>query len=88
MSVNNHSLVKQAIQELETLPETMVQEVLDFIGELRVKHSLLQEETSKADTRQELLLSTFGSWNDERNAEEIVQEIYESRTISESEYNL
>jgi len=88
MSINNHSLVKQAIRELEALPETMVREVLDFIGELRVKHGLLPDETPKTGIHRGLLLSTFGNWNDERDAEEIVQEIYESRTISESDYNL
>ena len=61
------------------LPENLVQEVLDFIGYLRAKY-----EQNGEMTREETLLATFGSWQDEREPEEIVQDIYATRTISES----
>ena len=36
----------------------------------------------------ETFIETFGVWEDERNTEEIIKEIYDSRTISDSEYIL
>jgi predicted transcriptional regulator len=35
--------------------------------------------------RLETFIDTFGVWEDERNTEEIIKEIYDSRTISDSE---
>ena len=71
-------LIKQITDEAEVLPENLVREVLDFIGYLRAKY-----EQNGEETRQETLLATFGSWEDDRETEEIVQDIYATRTISD-----
>lgn len=36
----------------------------------------------------EAFMEKFGAWEDERTSEEIVKDIYESRTISNTEYQL
>ena len=83
MKISNQTLVKQITDEVQLLPEDLAREVLDFIGYLRIKY----EQKSQA-TRQEGLLETFGSWQDDRKPEEIVQDIYATRTISELEIDL
>jgi len=76
-------LVKQIVAEVQVLPENLKREVLDFIGYLRTKYG--QEDTEK---HKEILLATFGSWEDDRKPEEIIQDIYANRTISEVEPGL
>jgi uncharacterized protein YydD (DUF2326 family) len=67
-------LIKQITDEVQSLPENLMQEVLDFIGYLRVKY-----EQNGEETRQEALLATFASWQDDREPEEIVRDIYANR---------
>lgn len=83
MTTPNQTLIKQIADEAQSLPDNLVREVLDFIGYLRTKYDQNGEET-----RQKTLLSTFGSWKDDREAEQIVQDIYSTRTISELEPGL
>jgi hypothetical protein len=83
MTTPHQTLIKQITDEVQSLPENLMWEVLDFIGYLRAKH-----EQNGEETRQETLLATFGSWQDDREPEEIVQDIYATRTISESEPGL
>lgn len=83
MNAMQQRLVKQIVDEVGTLPDNLIREVLDFIGYLRVKY-----EQNGEKERQAALLTTFGSWQDDREAEEIVQEIYASRTISDLEPGL
>jgi hypothetical protein len=71
-------LVKQIVDEVQTMPENLVREVLDFVGYLRTKYT----DDDEAD-RQEAFLATFGSWEDTREAEEIIDDIYMHRTVSE-----
>ena len=47
-----------------------------------VRKALAQEKAKPPVPPPEALLATFGSWQDERNAEEIIQDIYASRTIA------
>lgn len=84
MNTTHQALVKQITDEAQSLPENLVREVLDFIGYLRTKY----EQNGQDETRREALLATFGSWEDEREPEEIVQDIYTTRTISEREPDL
>jgi hypothetical protein len=79
----HQTLVKQITDEVQSLPENLVREVLDFVGYLRTKY-----EQNGEETRQDTLLATFGSWQDDREVEEIVQEIYATRTISKLEPDL
>ena len=83
MTTTHQTLIKQITDEAQSLPENLVREVLDFIGYLRSKY-----EQSGEETRQEALLATFGSWQDDREPEEIVQDIYATRTISDLEPGL
>ena len=36
----------------------------------------------------ENFMETFGAWDDKRTTDEIIKDIYDSRTSSNSEYNL
>jgi hypothetical protein len=83
MTTPHQTLIKQITDEAQSLPDNLIREVLDFIGYLRTKYDQNGEET-----RQKVLLSTFGSWDDDREAEDIVQDIYATRTISELEPDL
>jgi hypothetical protein len=60
----NKSLNNLTITELEKLIETIVKRTL-------------KQETINQDN--EILLSTFGSWEDEQTEEEIIEQIYSSR---------
>lgn len=83
MTTTHQTLIKQIADEAQLLPENLVREVLDFIGYLRAKY-----EQNGKDTQQETFLATFDSWQDDREPEEIVQDIYTTRTISELEPGL
>ena len=83
MNATHQRLVKRLVAEVQTLPENLVQEVLDFVGYLRTKYDKNGEED-----RRQALLATFGSWKDDRTPEEIIQDIYATRTISEGEPGL
>ena len=75
MTSPHQTLIKQITDEVQSLPDNLVREVLDFIGYLRVKYEHNGEETQR-----KALLSTFGSCQDDREPEEIVQNIYVTRT--------
>ncbi len=47
-----------------------------------VRNALAQEKARPPVLPPEGLLATFGSWQDERNAEEIIEDIYASRTVA------
>lgn len=83
MNATHQTLIEQIVDEVEVLPENLMREVLDFIGYLRAKYS-----QPGPEEQNETLLSTFGSWQDDRDPEEIVQDIYTERTISEVEPGL
>ena len=76
MTTPDQLLINQIRDEAQSLPDSLLREVLDFMGYLRAKY-----EQSGEQSRQEALLATFGSWQDDRELEEIVQDIYSTRTI-------
>ena len=47
-----------------------------------VRKALAQEKDKTSTPIPEALLATFGSWQDERSAEEIIEDIYASRTVA------
>ena len=49
MNSNQQMLIKQIVNEVQALPENLIQEVLDFIGYLRTKH----EADGEADRKEE-----------------------------------
>ena len=67
-----------SLNDLENLIQTIVRRIL--------RTELQQIQTSPVQTNQpDALLATFGTWEDERPAEEIVADIYVSRTDSSFE---
>ena len=72
------------VADLEALIVKIVQKVLKKeISKLEDKN-LQAIETSRTN---QAFLTTFGTWEDTTTAEEIISDIYNSRTHSNSEYN-
>lgn len=68
------------VADLEALIVKIVQKVLrQETGKLR--HRDLQVETVHTNNLPKDFLETFGSWEDTRTAEEIIDDIYASRTL-------
>ena len=61
------------------MPESELRKVLKIIHFF--KEEILQTEREKGKDLQ-MFWESFGSWQDERSAEEIIHEIYESRKSS------
>ncbi|MDZ8256964.1 CopG family transcriptional regulator [Nostoc sp. ChiQUE01b] len=57
-------------------------------NQLIVNEIILSSEQQPKPHASEAFLETFGTWEDTRTAEEIVDEIYSSRTINERNYSL
>ena len=64
------------LQEIRDLPESELPKVLKIIHFL--KEEIFQVESAKGEDL-ELFWESFGSWQDERSTEEIIQDVYESR---------
>ena len=84
----SRTLLEQTITELQDLPEPVVREVLDFIGFLRQKHVKPASEQAYVEDRWQVLREISGAWEDRRDADEIIEAIYASRTISELDKTL
>lgn len=84
----SHTLLEQTIIALEDLPEPVVREVLDFIGFLRQKSVKTASEQTYLEDRRQVLREISGAWEDRRDADEIIEVIYASRTISELDKTL
>ena len=67
------------LREVKDLPESELRKVLKIIHFF--KEEILQTEREKEKDLQ-MFWESFGSWQDERSAEEIIHEIYESRKSS------
>ncbi|MGK7900781.1 MAG: hypothetical protein AB4352_05090 [Hormoscilla sp.] len=79
-SKSNQSISNLTVAELEAI---IVEIVRKTIREERSN----RESGSATEDPPSALLSTFGSWEDTRSTEEIIAEIYASRTISSGENN-
>lgn len=75
------------VADLEALIVKIVQKVLTE-ERTRIGQEDFQSKSVKIDFPPQALLETFGSWQEERTAEEIIDEIYASRTIPTGEYSL
>jgi hypothetical protein len=82
-STSEHSLSLLTVADLEALILKIVQKVIK-----QETQKLQQEDLSNKPTQAkhppQAFLETFGSWEDTRTAEEIIDEIYSSRTISDA----
>jgi len=76
---------KYLLHEIKDLPESEIQKVLKMIHFLK-KEILHTGSEEGGDLR--LFWESFGSWADERPAEEIIHEIYESRKSSSRDTQL
>ena len=75
------------IADLEAIIVKIVQKVLkQEIGTL--EHRDLQEVETVENHLPKALLDTFGTWEDTRTAEEIIDDIYASRTLSDGKHSL
>ena len=75
------------VADLEALLTKVVQKVIR--QELtRLEHRQVKPEESPAAHPLENFIEKLGAWEDERTTEEIIKDIYESRVVSSSEYNL
>jgi hypothetical protein len=83
VSTVEESLIGQITDQVEALPEDLRRQVLDFAGYLRARYV-----SSRKAERDQALAATFGSWQDEREPEQIIEDIYAQRTTSESELEL
>ena len=70
-----YDLKKETIEKIRLLPADILPEVLDFIDYLQYKYNRIHELSTNA-------MDTFGSWRDEREPDEIIDEIYRTRTVS------
>ncbi len=72
--------------------------IYEFDSEKKTIFKVLQQETQKLEQEDlsiestqanhppQAFLETFGSWKDTRTAEEIIDDIYSSRTVSDRNY--
>lgn len=88
--------IEEISRDIDTLPEEAQILLLDFIQLLKKRYPQPKPENeiifSSTQTPKPHPLDTFiekhGAWEDERTAEEIVKEIYDSRTISNYDISL
>lgn len=83
----NNSLSLLSFADLEALILKIVQKVLIEQRSNFVQNKL-EVPTAKIDSPPQSLLETFGSWEDDRTPEEIIDELYTSRTIPTGKYSL
>ena len=76
-----YDLKKETIEKIRSLPVDILPEVLDFIDYLQHKYNRIHETSTHA-------MDTFGSWRDDREPDEIINEIYRTRTVSNRDLTL
>jgi hypothetical protein len=64
------------LKEIKDLPESELPKVLKIIHFL--KEEIFQLENTKGEDL-DLFWESFGSWQDDRSTQEIIQDVYESR---------
>ena len=68
----------------DALPDERVQQRIRELEEsLREEAKFLKRMKSSENDDKELFWKSFGSWKDDRSAEEIIKEIYNARNSSE-----
>lgn len=75
------------VADLETMIVKIVQKVLTQETR-RLGRGDLQVETAQTNNPPKAFLATFGSWEDIRTAEEIIDDIYASRTLPRNKDSL
>ncbi|MBE9055197.1 hypothetical protein [Sphaerospermopsis sp. LEGE 08334] len=80
--------IAEISQEINSLPEEAQILLIDFIQLLKKRYPQPENITTSQPHALNTFIEKYGVWEDERTAEEIVKEIYESRTISHSDISL
>ncbi|WP_341525643.1 hypothetical protein WKK05_24095 [Nostoc sp. UHCC 0302] len=75
------------VEDLEALIVKIVQKVIKQERQKLEQENLLIKPTDSNHPPQ-AFLETFGTWEDTRTAEEIIDEIYSSRTVNDRDYTL
>lgn len=60
---------------IANLTREQLEEIIEEIAEKTIR----QQMETKTETDRDRLMAIFGTWQDERSAVEIIEEIYESR---------
>jgi hypothetical protein len=93
---------EEVCKDIDTLPEEAQILVLDFIQLLKKRYPPTESENknirkntinipsivSQKPHPLETFIEKYGVWEDERTAQEIVKEIYDSRTVSNHDISL
>ena len=93
---------EEVCKDIDTLPEEAQILVLDFIQLLKKRYPPAESENSNIRKNAinipsivsqklhplETFIEKYGVWEDERTAQEIVKEIYDSRTVSNHDISL
>lgn len=72
--------MKHTVEGIYNKGKITISENIPFKGKSKVLVVFLEDYKDKND-RKEQLLKTFGSWDDEREAEVIINDIYSSRVF-------
>ncbi|MBW1799127.1 MAG: hypothetical protein JRJ85_00215 [Deltaproteobacteria bacterium] len=73
------------LKELKDVPDSELPKILKLIHFL--KEEIFQKESPNGGDL-EMFLDSFGSWQDERSPEEIINDIYESRESTNRDIQL
>lgn len=76
------------VADLEAIIVKIVQKVLKQETDKREHRDLQEVETVQASHPLKAFLETFGTWEDTRTAEEIIDDIYGSRTLPDAKDSL
>ena len=79
--------MKHAVEGIYNQGKITISEKVPFKGKAKVLVVFLEDYKDKND-RKEQLLKTFGSWDDNRDVETIVNDIYSSRVSRKEEIRL
>ncbi|AFZ00260.1 hypothetical protein [Calothrix sp. PCC 6303] len=82
-SISEQPLSNLTAADLEILITQIVKKVIKQETQQQQADLPVTQESYALLTRTQELLNTFGSWEDTRSTEEIVDDIYASRTVSE-----
>jgi len=77
--------VDRLLDEINNLPESEIKKILKLIRFLKEE---ILETGKEEETNLKLFWESFGSWQDERSAEDIIRDIYESRKSSTRDVQL
>ncbi|MDK2800002.1 MAG: hypothetical protein PWQ70_1621 [Clostridiales bacterium] len=79
--------MKHAIEGIYNEGKVIFNEQVPVKGKSKVLVVFLENYKDKIDRKQQLM-NTFGSWEDDRDSEQIIQDIYSSRTSRKENISL